>query len=510
MASSWDTVRLGDYVDSCLGKMLDAKKNQGTFHPYLGNKQVRWGCFDLGDLAEMKFQDHEHERYGLQAGDLVVCEGGEPGRCALWKGEVSDMKIQKALHRVRAKKGLDNKFLFYWFCYAGKYELLEPYFTGTTIKHLTGKALVELEVPLPPLPEQKAIAHILGALDDKIELNRRMNATLEGMTQALFKSWFVDFDPVIDNILMKNMTEFLEQNQPSSPLLPEGEEPLDAEQSLALWERLGEGAFKGIPDEFLDRAETRRKVYQAKGMALADFPTSGNEFSNVRKLFPDSFQPSELGPIPTGWEVSTVGDEVTAVGGGTPSTKNELFWNGTHPFCTPKDMSKLSSLVLSDTERHLTDSGAKKVSSGILPEGTLLMSSRAPIGYLAIAETPVTVNQGVIALLKNETYQPMFLLSWLRSNMEKIVERANGSTFLEISKKNFKPIPFLKPSVEALSLFNEQAEVIHRKIVNCVNNTNQLTKLRDTLLPKLISGELRIEDAEKMVQGRSFKSRMDR
>ncbi|MCP4409800.1 MAG: restriction endonuclease subunit S, partial [Gammaproteobacteria bacterium] len=201
MGSEWRTVRLGDYADSCLGKMLDKEKNRGTFYPYLGNKNVRWGSFDLNNLAQMRFEDHEHERYGLKHGDLIVCEGGEPGRCAIWKDEMSNMKIQKALHRIRPQKELNNVYLHYWFLFAGKIGALEPFFTGTTIKHLTGRAIADLQIPTPPLPEQKAIAHILGSLDDKIELNRRMNATLEGMAQALFKSWFVDFDPVIDQAL---------------------------------------------------------------------------------------------------------------------------------------------------------------------------------------------------------------------------------------------------------------------------------------------------------------------
>ena len=195
-ARSWPMVRLGDHADACLGKMLDQKKNRGELFPYLGNKNVRWGSFDTSDLGQMRFGDHEHDRYGLKYGDLVVCEGGEPGRCAIWKDEVPGMKIQKALHRIRAREQLDNRFLHYWFLLAGRNGALEPYFTGTTIQHLTGKAIAELQIPLPPKPEQRAIAHILGTLDDKIELNRRMNKTLEAMARALFKSWFVDFDPV--------------------------------------------------------------------------------------------------------------------------------------------------------------------------------------------------------------------------------------------------------------------------------------------------------------------------
>ena len=106
------------------------------------------------------------------------------------------MKIQKALHRVRAKDSLHGEYLYYWFLLAGQVGALEPYFTGTTIKHLTGRALAELLIPLPPLERQRSIGDTLKSLDDKIELNRRMNVTLEAMAQAIFHDWFVDFGPV--------------------------------------------------------------------------------------------------------------------------------------------------------------------------------------------------------------------------------------------------------------------------------------------------------------------------
>jgi type I restriction enzyme S subunit len=130
--NKWPIVRLGDYADTSLGKMLDAQKNKGTLYPYLGNSNVRWGTFDLHDLALMRFQDDEVERYSLRYGDLVICEGGEPGRCAIWRDEVPDMRIQKALHRVRSRGKLDNIFLYYYLSYASAKGILEPFFTGTT------------------------------------------------------------------------------------------------------------------------------------------------------------------------------------------------------------------------------------------------------------------------------------------------------------------------------------------------------------------------------------------
>ena len=144
MGSDWQSGHLGDNTESCLGKMLD--KNKGELNLYLGNKNVRWGSFELETLHKMRFEKHEHERYGIRYGDLIICEGGEPGRCAIWKEEIPNMKIQKALHRVRPNKNINNIYLHYWFLWKGMNGLLEPYFTGTTIKHLTGKALSNLEV----------------------------------------------------------------------------------------------------------------------------------------------------------------------------------------------------------------------------------------------------------------------------------------------------------------------------------------------------------------------------
>ena len=189
---SWEKVKLGDVSESCLGKMLDQQKNRGEFHPYLANVNVRWGSFDLEDLPLMKFEDSEQERYGLKYGDLVVCEGGEPGRCAIWKNQIPNMKIQKALHRVRVSSDMDYRYLFYWFLYAGKRGALDQYFTGATIKHMPGEKLKQVLIDKPPLKEQKRIADILSAYDNLIENNQKQIKLLEEAAQRLYKQWFID------------------------------------------------------------------------------------------------------------------------------------------------------------------------------------------------------------------------------------------------------------------------------------------------------------------------------
>ena len=204
---SWEKVKLGDIIDSCLGKMLDQQKNRGEFQPYLANVNVRWGTFDLDDLPQMRFEENEQERYGLRYGDLVVCEGGEPGRCAIWKEQIPNMKIQKALHRVRVHNGLDYRYLYYWFLWSGKRGALEQYFTGATIKHMPGQKLQEVLIDKPPLEIQKRIADILSAYDDLIDNNQKQIKLLEEAAQRLYKEWFVDLrfpghetTPVVDGV----------------------------------------------------------------------------------------------------------------------------------------------------------------------------------------------------------------------------------------------------------------------------------------------------------------------
>ena len=188
----WEKVKLGNVTDSCLGKMLDQNKNKGDYQPYLANVNVRWGEFDLEDLPLMKFEESEQERYGLKYGDLVICEGGEPGRCAIWKEQIPNMKIQKALHRVRVHDCIDYRYLFYWFLLAGKTGELDQYFTGATIKHMPGQKLKDVVIDKPPLEIQHRIADILSAYDDLIENNQKQIKLLEEAAQRLYKEWFVD------------------------------------------------------------------------------------------------------------------------------------------------------------------------------------------------------------------------------------------------------------------------------------------------------------------------------
>ena len=153
---SWKWVTIGNISDSSLGKMLDKKKVKGTPLHYLRNVNVRWDSFDLSDLLEMPFKAEEIDRYSIKKGDLVICEGGEPGRCAIWNDD-KDIMYQKALHRLRPFHGVLNKYLLFVLMQYSNSGHLEKYYTGSTIKHLTGESLSSLFVPIPPYNEQQKI-----------------------------------------------------------------------------------------------------------------------------------------------------------------------------------------------------------------------------------------------------------------------------------------------------------------------------------------------------------------
>ncbi|PKO05890.1 MAG: restriction endonuclease subunit S [Chloroflexi bacterium HGW-Chloroflexi-3] len=200
---------------------------------------------------------------------------------------------------------------------------------------------------------------------------------------------------------------------------------------------------------------------------------------------------SELGLIPKGWKVGRLGDILEIKGGTTPSTKDQKYWGGNNFFATPKDLSNLKSPVLLSTERKITLDGVRQINSGILPVGTLLMSSRAPIGYLAITNLPVSINQGFIAINAKE-YSNYYFLHWIKENIEILISRANGSTFLEISKSNFREITCILPPTDLFQKFNLIDQSILEILINNEKETQNLISIRELILPKLMNGEIEL------------------
>ena len=178
-----DYVSFGEITEMRLGKMLDKNKNKGIPEVYLRNINVRWFDFDLDDLLEMKFEEDEEDKYSIKKGDLIICEGGEPGRCAIWKSDET-IKYQKALHRVRPKEDWRTEYLMYYMKYITNTGVINSFFTGTGIKHLTGESLKKILVPICPKPEQLAI---VSAIESRLSVCDKLEQTID-QTLALSAS----------------------------------------------------------------------------------------------------------------------------------------------------------------------------------------------------------------------------------------------------------------------------------------------------------------------------------
>lgn len=192
------------------------------------------------------------------------------------------------------------------------------------------------------------------------------------------------------------------------------------------------------------------------------------------------------------WEVGKLDDVISVKGGTTPSTSKPEFWNGNIHWTSPRDLSNHNSIFLFDTERRISERGLKEIGSGLLPIGTVLLSSRAPIGYLAIVEIPVAINQGYIAILCDKLVSNYFIYLWCKANLPDIENAGNGSVFQEISKTTFRSLDFKIPPTDKLKLFDREVEPMFQKVKSNTNQIKTLTTLRDTLLPKLMSGEVRV------------------
>jgi type I restriction enzyme S subunit len=444
MAAKWPTATVLELQRE--GVLLVEDGNHGEYRPRpdefvdAGVAFIRAADMDSGRvLFETAARITEKARAritkGIGApGDVLLSHKGTVGKVAVVGDDAPPFVCspQTTFWRTLDQARLDRRYLYAFLRSAGFHAQLATRAGETDMApYVSLTSQRGLSVTVPPIQIQHTIAHVLGTLDNKIELNRRMNETLEAMARALFKSWFVDFEPV---------------------------------------RAKAEGRDTGLPKHIAD-------------------------------LFPDSFEDSELGEIPRGWGVTSIGGLANIVGGTTPSTKEKMYWaGGTHAWATPKDLAALSVPVLLDTERRITDAGLAQVGSGLLPKGTVLLSSRAPIGYLAVAEITVAINQGFIAMTPKPGISNLFLLFWASAAHEEIVSRANGSTFLEISKSNFRPIPLVTPSTTVMQKFEQLIRPHYDRIVNCVRESGSLAALRDSLLPKLLSGELRVGDAERIAE----------
>jgi len=376
----------------------------------------------------------EWMRRGIpEAGDVVITTEAPLGEVAqLPKGKVA---LAQRVITLRGKKGLvDNTFLKYLLLSRPFQEDLEARATGTTVVGIKQSVLRKIDLDFPPFLDQKAIAHILGTLDDKIELNRKTNETLEAMAKALFKSWFVDFDPV---------------------------------------RAKAEGRPTGLPAEISD-------------------------------LFPDSFEDSELGEIPSGWKVMELG-MVSIFLNGYAFKSSDWQENGVP---VVKIGSVRPGFVDVDNVSFVSDEIAASKNRYRLSPGDILIGMTGyvgEVGLVPISESLPLLNQrvGKIAPTSDAIVSRSFLYNWMRTPTFKdsVEVLSHGSAQANVSSDSIQSIPHAIPSSDIERAFASICEPILDRLLEGHREQKILANIRDALLPKLISGEIRIPDAEKMLEG---------
>jgi len=455
--SEWVEKNLDEVYDFKSG--LSKSRDQFGFgNGFVSFKDVFYNFFLPDTLNELaNTTEKEQESCSVKRGDVFLTRTSETfdelgmSSVALKNYEKATFNgFTKRLRPIECDVNIWPEYIGYYFRSSYFRKLVTSMSTMTTRASLNNEILSKLKVKYPPLPEQKAIAHVLGKLDDKIELNRQMNQTLEEMAHALFKSWFVDFDPVLDNAIAA------------------GNEIPEALQAMAEKRTL-------VPDE--------QKLLSKNPELASQFPSSFEYKETLGKW------------IPEGWEVKTIDDASTLVGGGTPSTKvEEYFTENGIPWLSPKDLSGYNWKYISRGATDITELGLQKSSAKLMPKGSVLFSSRAPIGYIAIAENEICTNQGFKSLVPNKGVPTEYLFQFLKSNTEKIDSVASGSTFKEVSGSALKGLEILVPEERIMKLYSKKVEATNQKSLINQKQTETLTQLRDTLLPQLISGKVRVPE----------------
>jgi len=359
----------------------------------------------------------------LKTGQLIISARGTVGALAQL---ARDMAFNQSCYGINGKPELvTNDFLYYLLKQI--VSRLQMITHGAVFDTITRETFKHVEVEIPTLPEQRAIANILGKLDDKIELNRQMNETLGAIARAIFKSWFVNFDPV---------------------------------------RAKAEGRDPGLPP------------------AIAD-------------LFPDSFEDSPLGPIPKGWKVQSLFDIISIIGGGTPDTKVPEYWNGDIPWFSVVDAPRESDVFVIDTENYITQLGVDKSSTKILREGTTIISARGTVGKCALVGYPMAMNQSCYGIQGKKNQGDFFIYFTIRHQVADLQRSGHGSVFNTITKDTFRSIRIVNPIIELTHAFDKVVRFFLKKILNNLEESANLFTIRDTLLPKLLTGELRIQEANK-------------
>ncbi|KLF88332.1 restriction endonuclease subunit S [Enterobacter asburiae] len=430
----------------------------------LRNQNIRNGVLDL---SAPSFTDEDGyksriKRAKPRVNDIVFTREAPMGEVCLIP-EGIDCCLGQRQVLLRANSEINPYYLFW--------ALQSPYVqhqiswnegTGTTVSNVRIPVLKDLKIPR--LGEHESwIAKTMTSLALKSQINEKINQTLEQMAQALFKSWFVDFEPV----------------KAKMAVLEAGGSQKDA--------------------TFAAMTAISGKDADALAVFQREHPEQYAELKATAELFPSAMQESELGAIPEGWESSALSAKIKLIGGGTPKRSEPEYWNGDICWYSVKDAPADSDVFVIDTTEKITKKGLDKSSAKLLPIGTTIISARGTVGKLALTATAMAMNQSCYGISGGEFSGPLLTYLKVKQCVDVLKRNTHGAVFDTITTSTFDTVVTLTASKIVNHRFEKIVTPLFSDIENNLRTNASLTQLRDTLLPKLLSGEITLPEAEQAV-----------
>jgi type I restriction enzyme S subunit len=432
MAGEWETLPASDFCHSVRDGTHDSPKQTEVGRYLVTSRHITGNRLDLANAYRISQADFDeiNRRSKVDRWDVLITMIGTVGEPCLISEE--PQFAIKNIGLFKSKSELRGKWLYYLLRSPEYQHHIKAHSRGSTQQYIPLGELRSIPVSFPSdRTEMEAIADILGTLDDKIELNRQMNRTLEAMARAIFKAWFVDFEPV---------------------------------KAKAA----GATSFRGMPQAVFDQ-------------------------------LPDRFTDTELGPVPEGWGVAPLSDLVELIGGGTPKRKTAEYWDGDIPWFSVRDAPNDGDVWVIDTEEKITKAGVDNSSARVMKAGTSIISARGTVGRLALTAVPMAMNQSCYGVTGRDGVGDFFVYFTLHNAVVELQKRTHGSVFDTITRKTFDGLNRVRPQSEMLMDFEEIVSPYLMKMRANLFENGLLSNIRDTLLPKLISGELQVKDAGRFV-----------
>lgn len=411
----WEVKKAEDFCFKVTDGTHDSPKQKESGFYLITSKHLKLHTLDFENAYFISKEDYDfiNRRSEVNQYDILFSMIGTVGECYIEQNEKINYAI-KNIGLFKFNKNRENALWFYYFLKSpvGR-EYIENRKVGSTQQYLTLKSLREFLIAVPPLQEQQAIAKILSDLDEKIEINKKINENLESIGQALFKRWFVDFE---------------------------------------------------FPDE-------KGKPYKSNGGEMIE---------------------SELGEIPKDWKIDFVENHLTTVLGGTPSREKKEYWtNGTVAWINSGEVNKFRIIQASE---YITEDAVKKSATKILPKKTVVLAiTGATLGQISILGIDSCANQSVVGILEKEEFSSEFIYFWFKEIMKDLINMQSGGAHQHVNKNNINKSKLLVPDKKILLKYNKVITPVFDQIIENCLEIQKLEQIRDSLLPKLMSGQIRVK-----------------